>query len=97
MAMHTVIVPSATVISCYVAAEVAFVLNIGFFVLLTVGYSKFVVRLLPKKFALRTLLLLLLHPKVKHTGINTEGVYSLHIIVLLLLQSAHIFVVATGF
>ena len=58
MAMHAVIVLPTTVISRYIAAEVAFVLYIGFFVLLTVGDSEFIIPLLPEKFALWALLIL---------------------------------------
>ena len=58
VAVHTVVVPPTTVVSGYVTAKVTFELNVGLFVLLTVGYAEFVIRFLAEEFAFRALLLI---------------------------------------
>jgi fructose-specific phosphotransferase system IIC component len=52
VAVHAVVVPPAAMISRYVTAKVAFELDVGLFVCLTIVDAKLVVLILTKKLAL---------------------------------------------
>jgi len=55
MTVHAVVVTATTIIGSDIAAIVALILDIGLFMLLTVGDAKFVIGFLPEKLAFRTL------------------------------------------
>jgi len=65
MTVHAVVVTATTIIGSDIAAIVALILDIGLFMLLTVGDAKFVIGFLPEKLAFRTLHLILIQDATK--------------------------------
>jgi hypothetical protein len=63
--VHAVVVTATTVVCSDIAAIVALILDIGLFMLLTVGDAKFVIGFLPEKLAFWTLHLILIKDPTK--------------------------------
>ena len=55
VAVHAVVIHATAVVGSHVATEVAFVLDVGFLMLLAIGDAVLVVRILVEKLALRAL------------------------------------------
>lgn len=89
VAIHAVVVPTTTMISRYVAAKVAFILDVGLFVCLTIVDAELIVLFLPKKFTLWTL-----HSLEVCRSKHSKWI-SFHFCILLFLESPHIFIVST--
>jgi hypothetical protein len=66
MAVHAVVVDTATVVCSNVAAEVALILDVGFMMLLTISEPILVVRVLAIELALWALLVELVASSTKH-------------------------------
>jgi hypothetical protein len=89
--VHAVVVPPATVIGGYVAAEVTFVLDVSFFMGLTISDAEAVVLVLPEKFTFWTLHRLELCSSSEHPN----RISCFHFCILLFLQSPHIIIIPT--
>ena len=66
MAVHAVVVDTATVVCSNVAAEVALILDVGFIMLLAISEPILVVRVLARELALWALLVELVASSTKH-------------------------------
>lgn len=89
VAVHAVVVQPATMISRYVTAKVAFELDVGLFVCLTVVDAELVVLILAKKLALWTL-----HSLVARSSKHTHW-SCFNFCILLFLESPYIIIVST--
>lgn len=89
VAVHAVVVPPTTVVSGYVTAKVALVLDVGLFVGLAIVDAELVVLVLAEKLALWTL-----HGLETPTSEHPKRL-SFHLCILLFLESPDIIIVST--
>ncbi len=89
VAVHAVVVPPSTVVSGYVAAKVALVLDVGLFVGLAIVDAELVVLILAEKLALWTL------HSLETPNSEHPNRLSFHLCILLFLESPDIIIVPT--
>jgi hypothetical protein len=96
--MHAIVVGSAAMIGCYIAAKVALILNVGLLVFFTVGDTELVIGILTEKAALGTLKIPRVVVQVEtSTGVpsSKEPACSRLLLLLLSLKILNVGIVAT--